>query len=308
MRALKFMAVMALLAIPAMAQADLSSIPGSSTWYFHADFEAMRTGKASKGLYNWLDAEVFAELREEIGIDFGKEAQRLTAYSAEMQGPVIVVDGKISQETKDKIIALAATDGEIQPFKASGKTYYFFGKDADESEGGNTDIDIESLQDAAYVSLALRNKVVVTHTKAQMERLLANNGKLPAVDKDKNALFVLKADRSLIQAGVNAEKLDAEGNGDWDSNILRNTRHVAVLLSDRGDKLNFEAQLMTMEPEMANSMASIVRGLISLQAFNDDMDPDVSTVLRSTNVDVQDRTLRITLALDPETVVSALED
>lgn len=305
MRVFKFLAVVALLAFPLLAQADLSSIPGSSTWYFHADFDAMRKGKASKGLYDWLDREVFAELRDEIGVDFGKEAERLTAYSAEEHGPVIVVEGKISQETRDKIIAIAAIDGEIQPFKASGKTYYFFGGDRDGADSGDIDIDIESLEDEAYVSLALKNKVVITHKKEQMELLLANNGKLPVTSKDRGSLFVLKADRNLVQAGVNAEQLDDEG-GDWDSNILRNTRHVAVLLADLGDKLGFEAQLMTNEPEMANSMASIVRGLISLQAFNDDMDPEISSVLRSASVDVKGSTLKIALSVDTDTVVSAL--
>ena len=109
-----------------------------------------------------------------------------------------------------------------------------------------------------------------------------------------------------MQAGVNAEHLQDEG--DWDSNILKNTRQLAFLIADLGDKLGFEAQLLTTEPEMANSLASIVRGLISLQAFDDDADPDLKSVLQSTKVDVTGSTLKVALALAPELVVSALED
>ena len=76
-----------------------------------------------------------------------------------------------------------------------------------------------------------------------------------------------------------------------------------MLLADLGDKLGFEAQLMTNEAEMANAMASIARGLISLQAFNDELDPELSTILQSTSVDVIDNTLKIALALDPAVVV-----
>ena len=123
---------------------------------------------------------------------------------------------------------------------------------------------------------------------------------------EKGALFVLRAERSLIQAGVNAAAM--ESGNHWDSNILRNTKQVAVLLADLGEKLGFEAQLTTSEAEMASSLASIVRGLISLQAFNDDLDPEIAAVLQTAKVDVAGNVLKLILALDPATVVAALED
>ncbi len=313
MRHLKLLAVILLLGLPTLAYADVDNIPGTATWYFHADFDAMRKGKASKGLYDWLDGEVFEEIRNEIGIDFDKEARRFTAFSAANEGPVMVLDGKISQETKDKVLAIAAIDGELETFKSSGKAYYFFDgegddSDSDSAETGNIDIDIDSLEEEAYVSVALKNKIVITNKREQMERLLDNNGKIDSGRKEKNALFVLRAERSLIQAGVNADEMQVDDDGDWDSNILKNTRQVAVLLSDLGDKLGISAKLMTTEPEMAESMASIVRGLISLQAFNDDMDPDLASVLQGTRVDVAGSTLEVSVALEPDTVVSALDN
>ena len=315
MRHLKILAIILFLALPTLAYADVSNIPGTATWYFHADFDAMRKGGASKGLYDWVDAEVFAEIRNEIGIDFHKEARQLTAFAAAEEGPVIVLDGKISQETKDKVLAIAAIDGELETFKAAGKAYYFFDgeessdeSDSDESDDDNIDINIDSLEEEAYVSVALKNKIVITNTRAQMEALLENDGKIKSDRKRKDTLLVLRAERSLIQAGVNASEMQVDDDGDWDSNILKNTKKLAVLLSDLGDKLGVEAKLMTTEPEMANSMASIVRGLIGLQAFNDEMDPEIASVLQSTKVDVADNTLQISLALDPDTVVSALED
>lgn len=307
MRYLKFLAVMLLLGLPAYAYADVGNIPGTATWYFHADFDAMRDGKAGRGIYDWLDEEVFTEIRDELGIDLDKEARQLTAYAAPAEGPVIVLEGKISQDTKDKVLALAAADGELQTFKASGKEYYFFDGDDDRDHDGNIDIDIDSLEDEAYVSVALKNKIVVTNTREQMEALLGNNGKIDSKGNNKDALFVLTAERSLVQAGVNTDDMES-GDDDWDSNILRNTKKIAVLLADLGDKLGLEAKLMTAEPEMANSMASIVRGLIGLQAFNEEMDPEMSAVLQSTTVDVAGNTLKISLALEPDTVVSALED
>ena len=171
--------------------------------------------------------------------------------------------------------------------------------------GGDIDIDLESLEEEAYVSFALKDKIVITHRKEQMEELLASNGRVPTARKDRNTLFVLQADRALMQAGVNTDAFDGD---EWDSNILRNTKQIAVLLADLGDKLGLEARLITTEPEMANSLASIVRGLVSLTMFSDDMDPEVAQVLQGTTVDVDDATLKVALQLEPESVVSALEN
>lgn len=316
MKVFKILIVLLALAVPVVAQADTAGIPGSATWYFHADFDAMRGGKASRSVYDWLNAEVFEEIRGETGIDFHKEARQITAFADAGDGPVIVIDGDVSQETRDKIIALvaAASEGDLQTLKSSGKAYYFFDgeqaksaiDDEDSEHDHDHDFDMGSLDEKAYISVALENKVLVTNSEEQMKTLLASNGKIDAAKKDAGALFVLRAERNLIQAGVNATAL--QSGGDWDSNILRNTKQVAVLLADLGEKLGLEAQLMTTEADMANSIASIVRGLISLQAFNDDMDPEVSAVLQTAKVDVADNVLKLSLALDPETVVSALED
>lgn len=315
MRYFKFLIVLLVVAVPVLARADVPAIPASATWYLHADIDAMRSGKASRGVYDWLNAEVFEEIRGETGIDLHKEADRMTAFAAAGEGPMIVFDGDISTETQDKIIALAAaaSEGNLQTLKSSGKAYYFFNrrngsKDDyyNENDDDDFDIDIGSLDKEAYVSVAVKNKVLVTNTEEQMKALLGSNGKINRDEQQDGALFVLRAERSLIQAGVNAAEMEA--GSDWDSNILRNTKQVAVLLADLGEKLGFEAQLMTNEAEMANSIASIVRGLISLQAFNDDLDPEVSVVLQTAKVDVLDNVLKLSLALDPKTVVSALED
>jgi hypothetical protein len=81
-----------------------------------------------------------------------------------------------------------------------------------------------------------------------------------------------------------------------------------LLVSDEGDKLAVEAQLVTTEPEMASSLASIARGLISLQVFSDDLDDELKSLLSGTSVDVDGNSLVIRVAVDPEIVVAAISD
>ena len=138
-----------------------------------------------------------------------------------------------------------------------------------------------------------------------MESLLAENGRVSGVKTEKGALFILSAERNLVQAGARAG--DFGDDIGWDSNILRNTEQAALLVADRAGKIAIEAQWVTTEKEMADSLASIVRGLISLQVFNDDMDPDIAEFLQNTSVEVEDNKLTVKVALDAEDVVAAID-
>lgn len=138
-----------------------------------------------------------------------------------------------------------------------------------------------------------------------MKALLDNKGEVAADRDGAGAMLVLSADRSLVQAGLSTS--DFEDDIGWDSNIIRNTKQVALLIADDSGKLAIEAQLLAAEKSMADSLASIARGLISLQIFNDDLDPEISQFLQNTSVDVDGTTLTIKVTLDPEAVVAALD-
>ena len=93
MRFAKQFIVMLLLALPGFALGELtaSGLPATSTWYFHADFDEMRGSDAGKPLYAWLQREVFADVREDAGIDLDKEADSITAFSAVESGAVVSI-------------------------------------------------------------------------------------------------------------------------------------------------------------------------------------------------------------------------
>ncbi len=292
--------------VAALSAISADDLPGASKWYFHADFEQMRSSEAGQHLYAWLQEEVFEDIREDAGFDLDKEADSLTAFATEADGTVIVIEGNISQQTEDKIVAMGASSVSMDRYGSGNKAFYHIKDDDDvEFDGDNIDIDVDTFDNGVYLSFAVRNKLIVTSTREKMEQLLDNKGRIAVAGAEKGQLFVLSAERGLIQAGAHTAGLD--GNGNWDSNILRNTKHAAVLVADKKGKISIEAQLVTAEPEMAESLASIVRGLISLQVFNDDMDPEVSSFLQNTNVDVDDTKLTIRVALDPEVVVAAID-
>jgi hypothetical protein len=209
-------------------------------------------------------------------------------------------------------MTFVAADGDLTPIKASGKTYYHFsGTDGDEKlnlSDGDIEIDIDSLEDESWVSLALKNKILITGSEEQMQGLLANNGKIAGRKSHNGALLVLSAEKTLLQAGMNSAAMGDDGDSDWDSNILRNTEQVAFMMAAAADKLALEAKLVTTEPEMAESLASVVRGLVSLMAFSDEMDEEMVAVLQGTTVEASGNSLSISMAIAPDFVVRTLSE
>jgi len=312
MRYLKILIVGLLLTLPVLATADMEDLPGSAVWYFHIDLEQMRKDGPGQGVYAWLQDEAFSDIKEDAGVDLDRELDSMTAYSLADSGPVILFEGNISQETRDKIMTFVAAGGDLTPIKASGKTYYHFsGTDGDEAlnlSDGEIEIDIESLENEAWVSLALKNKILITGTEEQMQGLLANNGKNAGRKSHDGALLVLSAEKTLLQAGMNSGAMGDDTDSDWDSNILRNTEQVAFMMAAAADKLALEARLVTTEPDMAESLASVVRGLVSLMAFSDEVDDETVAVLQGTKVEASGRNLSISLAIAPELVVRKLSE
>lgn len=283
-------------------------LPSEATWYVHVDLTEMRSTTAGKPLYGWLQGEVLDELKDEIGIDLDKEADRITAFAVDKSALTIVIDGAISQETEDKLLALGAASGSMDKLGSGRETYYFI-KGDEEPDVGSTgsqyaDEQVEMFEKGAYVSFAVDSKLIVTTRETDMTAMLDRKGRI-AGSGGKGTMLVLSADRSLMQAGFNAGELQDEIG--WDSNIVRNTEQVAMLIADDGGRLAITAQLTTADKAMAESLASIARGLISLQVFNDDLDPEVSEFLQNTTVDVDDRSLTLSVSLDPEVVVATID-
>lgn len=305
---IKILLLLVILSVPMVAGADASSVPGGANWYFYVDLEQMRSGGPGAPMYDWLRNEVLEEVRQDSGIDVEKEIDRITSYSTNDDGAVLIVDGKLSQETRDVIMAFIASGGDISPLKSRGKTYYHFGGDDSAGEdvvydAGNVGFKIESLGDESWISMDVRDKVIVTSTEGHMKALLDNNGRVRGSRSVDGALMVLTAEKTLVQAGMKSGMVE-----EWDSSILRNTEQVAFLISAAANKLAIEARLITTEAEMAESLASVARGLISLMSFDDEMDAETAAVLRGTRIEANGNSLSLSLAVAPELVVRTLGD
>jgi len=283
-------------------------LPGDTIWYVHADLEAMRTTESGSKIYAWFEDEVVEDISEETGIDLSAEVNSMTAFSDATNGTVVVIDGAITRESQERLLAIATmqADGDIDLLEYKGMTYYHIGDEEDEGDWGNEPF--EDLEDSAWFSFALDNKAILTSTERQLQALLDNGGRIAGSGSHDGALFVLSADKSFVQAGMQADHMASEDDDDWESNILRNTKQAAVLIADKDGMIAIEAQLVSADPKMAQAIGGIINGLISLQAFNSDLDPEIQELIRNTRVEVVDNTLSINAVIDPDTVLTVLMD
>ncbi len=309
MRVFKLLLLALCLAAPAVAAAETGE---AADWYFHLDLDRMRSEPESRAIYTWLQDEVFSDVREDTGIDIDAELDSITAVSAGAGDTVVVMQGRFSQDTKDKLMALLAAEGNLTPKKASGKSYYRFGDEEDPEQHvmvKSEDIELGlAIEEGAWVSTAVRDKILITESEERMKSLLARNGKVPGVNGGKGALLVLSAEKTLLQASMDGGFLDENGHSGFDSNILQNAEQVAFLMAAKAGKILLEAKLITTDSEMAEALASVARGLISLVSFDDSMDAETSAVLKSADIRTSGNELSVSLALAPDLVVRTLNE
>lgn len=302
----KFLIVaMMVVIMPLYAFAGVKSgdFPANAQWYFHADLTQLQKSEPGKIIYAFLEDEAFAEVKEDTGFDIGQSIDSLTAYANVEEGVVVVIDGRLAQEDRDKLMAIIALQSEgsetgFAPKSYKGTNYYRISdhdeKDAEDNGNGSLD----TLDEEAFFCFDVKDKILLTSSAARMEQLIADKGRIKAGKQDKGTLFVMTADRSLIQAGMQPGEFGEEM--DFDSNLVQNAKQVAMLVADKGGKLSIEAMLIATDPAMAESLGGIARGLIGLAVLDDSMEPEVAKIIRSTKVDVKDATLSVTLSFEPE--------
>lgn len=302
MRLAHLLLLACLSATPAWVHAELN--PGelpAARWYAHIDLTEMRSSEAGRQVYAWFAKEAFEDMREEIGFDVDREADAITALASPEGAVTIVVDGEFSEQTRDRLLAIGAAASDFNLLEHDGREYFRI--DGDDMRRGR-ERRTNAFRDGAYLSAALENKLIVTSTQEQMHRVLADNGRIQGKGGS-GSLTILDGGRSFLQAGLATQALGDELG--WESNMLRNTEELSLKVADSGGKLDVEAQLLATGQQMATSLASIVRGLISLQALNDEIDPALGEVLRGTSVEVKGATLVVQLAMDPKVLVEALD-
>lgn len=293
-------------ALNAAADVKSDDLPGNTIWYLHADLAQMRKSESGAPFFDWFDDEVMVEINAELGVVLTDDIDSVTAFSDENLGTVVVLDGRVSQELRDDLLERVRDEVRLRDLSYDGKRYYLAGDGENDRQPGRDPF--EDFDDSIYFSFGLTNKLIVTSHEEQMKALLDSGGKIAGSGSVENAMFVLTADKSFVQAGMRPGGMADGDDDDWESNIIRNTEQAAILISDSAGKIALEAQLRSTDPKMAQSLGGIVNGLISLQMFNSELDPELISLIQNTRVSVTENVLSISTVMDPNLVISLFVD
>lgn len=303
-----------LLLVATLARADLAEgdLPADVQWYGHADLSAMEKSVTGRRILDFLDDEVFEELEEDTGITLQEDLQAVTVFGgAGEQDGAIVLFGEISEKNRTKIQAVMELRTEYS--KENRRGIEIFTLESRSKKGKNADWDSDSDDmfsgdKTTYVAFSKRKQTLITQNKSRLDAFVKAGGELERRSKleSPGTLLVLKADKSMVKAGMNANAGIAE-KGDWDSNILQHMRQIALVLSDKDDKAAIEAQLVTGNEQLAESLKNIVQGVISIKSLDQDGDPKLMEMLRSIKLDLDGATIRASILLDPDMLEEVID-
>lgn len=302
--------------LTAAADVKSSDLPESTVWYMHADINQMRSTESGAPIYDWFDDEIMVEINDEFDINIGESVDSITAFSDKGSGTVVVVNGSFSKALRDDLLDEAEDEVRIRNLSHNGKTYYHASDnddDDDDDDRRHQHDDSEPFDDfdgALYFSFDISDKLIVTAHEEQMKALLESNGKITGGGSAEGTMFVLTADKSFVQAGLRPDRMTDDDDDDdgWESNIIRNTEQAALLISDSDGQIALEAQLVSTDPKMAQAIGSIVGGLISMQAFNSELGPELQSLIQNTRVKVTENMLSISTVVDPNLIVDIIVD
>lgn len=289
----------------AHALADLASedLPPNTQWYAHADFSAMESSATGRHILAFLEKEVFSELEKETGIALREDLRAATVFGGVgAQDGAVVLYGPISEKNRTKMQALMELYGDYQKDARKGVEIYALDRRKRDQDSDDSDSDELFSEDrTTYVAFSKRDQVLLTQSRARLDSFVGAGGRFEGVGRDRKAgsLLVLKADKSMVNAGMNARAGIAADN-DWNSNILRHMEQVALVLSDQAGKALVQARLVTSNQELAESIKNIVQGVISIKALDNDEDPSVLALLRSVKLDLDGATINASVLLEPD--------
>jgi len=297
------LAILVVAADPVRAQPVAAS---DSQFYLSVNIDALRGSDASEPLYRFLDGEVLDELRDEFGTGLVDAISGVSIFGTGAdQAPAVVLHGIIPPTARDRIVDEVFRDkGEVELKTMHGRNYYEFADleldwdGVEEREGGR--------HDALLIAFGDRGQSMITPDPLLMDRFL-RDGALPEAEMSPE-LMVLQAERPLAHAGMNnhGERAGNRRHGPWESKMLRRVQRIGMVFADAGGSLAFTLEAESESAELAEAMANLVRGLISLKMLSEDPDPKMR-LLDNVEVTTRESSVRLELTIPPEDLEKLLD-
>jgi hypothetical protein len=279
-------------------------VPSDVEWLLHIDADTLRATRAGSKLIGEFQALNPLKNNPEIPIDptlIINGLRGLTAFGS-------VPDFQAGEAPTDAVVVIEGTEELMQVFRG-----LIAGVQLEQPEMLATlqvgDQVIYQMQGEAISGLFLNDsQIAVGKSLAALENFLD-------VTSGGREHLSLSARFPSFKTGVNSgffvgavvEGVDGLQNLPAQARILQLTRAVSVQLGEIGDDLRLEAGLKTADPQTATQVKQVLEGIIALTAITQTGLPEVSALIQSARVGLQDTTVSLALAYPVEASLGWIE-
>lgn len=279
-------------------------VPSDVEWLLHIDADTLRASRAGSRLIQEFQALSPLKDNPDIPIDptlIINGLRGITAFGSvpEMQSGEVPMDA---------VVVIEGTEDLMQVFRG-----LIAGVQLEQPEMLATlqvgDQVIYQMQGEAISGLFLNDsQIAIGKSIGALEGFLdvasgnrehlSLNARFPSFKAGSNSGFFVGA----VVEGVNGlQNLPAQAR------ILQLTRAVSVQLGEIGDFLQLEAGLITADPQTASQVKQVLEGIIALTAITQTGLPEVSALIRSARVNLQDTTVSLKLAYPVEATLGWID-
>jgi phosphohistidine swiveling domain-containing protein len=315
-QALIFMAALVLTGSSAAASLRNGDLPEGSNWYLHINVDLMRTSVIGQKMMEETVNEAFADIEKEIGVDFTQNITGLTVFGGQLppnEGAVIA-HGDLSGQVRNDLLDVMSKAGTFLEFEHAGYLYYGIndlGGDGNtisytDEKGNRVVEEYDHGGDSDLLLVAFGDgQTMFAKSDEMVKRFLDSGARLAGIAAGPDELFVIEADRAMMQGGVNTTV--NLGHGNWDSSILSNVERIAAVLVDENGAASFHADVTATSPEIAESVRNIVEGLVALKALDSSDEPAVGNLLRATKIATNGADITVDLYLEAALINDLLD-
>lgn len=287
-------------ALPSVGRAtplDPSHLPAEAQWVVHVDMEAVRASEMGQ----YLISEVLAKrIPAQSGLSIDPVAVAAVVDGITVYGEVVNFDPESMQQSGVVVI-----DGRPE-FGAIVKGWLAYAS----MEEGVTFIQQEpypviQMEDGMMAAVLNERRVVIGKSLANLEQFNATAaGKHPSlVGTDRFASFVGAPSGRAILAMVGGldQLAGAEGA---QARVFQLSRGLMASLDERGGNLSLTVSLETDSAENATRLQQILQGLLAIASLTKMDDENLSTLLRSTGVRKDERSVFLEVAFPAQRIIS----
>lgn len=289
----------ALLIVPVLASANPVMAPDDAAFYVHVDIRAMQTSQAGQPIYNWLRKEMINEMEDELQMNISQQLEAVTVFGSggNSEDAGVVLHGFFDPAQKQILLDKIGEKMVLRKSVAAGVEYFAL---ADNDKAfGNSDERVSN--DRVYFAFGPAGQNLVTQNEELMQQFALNGGQFALAPP--RGLLVLKADRSLVAASVDAK---SAGSDHWDSHVFQNIERAALVISDDYDALLLQATIEAVDEVMAESVSNIIQGFVSLQALSND-EPEIVEMVRQLEVTTIGRQVELGLRVPSQKLLEIID-